>query len=237
MDWVKILITLGINSLGQLFLIAAIGLWGRKLIEFFFKETIEIKKTELAQELQLHKQKIEQENTLYKLDIDKNLEEYRNKLEILKLEYQVQFSRLHEKRSEVIETIYQKLVRLNFAILDLTIGHMVVEDAESEEQNRLKEANDSYFEFLKFYSEKKIYFQPEICLILEKLKILYWEGALDLTEPKRMRAMGVTGPDLTISHEKVIAARKSVTEEIPKVLGLLEYEFRILLGVTAIKQS
>ncbi len=234
MEWINILKTLGFTTAGQILLLIVIGFWGKKMIEYFFGESIELKKKELEQGLQLHKQRLEQENNILKLDIDKNLEAYRNKLEILKLEYQVQFSKLHEKRSEVIESVYQKLVRLNIAMLNLTaFVKPIIQNAEKEEQERLIEANEAFFDFQKYYSETKIYFQPDTCSILDRLKKYFWDSAWDYTEISRMKSFGAAGPDLKESYKKASEAGKFVREEIPKVLELLENDFRRLLGVTA----
>jgi hypothetical protein len=236
MDWLEFFKMLGFTTGGPVLLLVIIGFWGKKMIEYFYGNAIEFKKKELEQELQLHKQRLEQENNFLKLDIDKNLESYKNRLEILKLEYQVQFSKLHEKRSVVIENLYQKLVRLNYAMLRLTAGMKpVIKDAEKEEEQRLIEANDLFFEFQNYYSENKIYFQPDTCEILEKLKTHYWNSAWDYMEISRMKSFGVDGIDLKESFKKAKEAGACVREEVPKVLFLLESEFRLMLGVSEAK--
>src|SRR4051812_14408250 len=47
-----------------------------------------------------------------KAEADVEIEKLRNSLQIAATEHQVRFSRMHEKRAEVIEDIYQKLTEL-----------------------------------------------------------------------------------------------------------------------------
>jgi hypothetical protein len=233
MDWIEILKALGVSTAGQILLLIAFGFWGRKLIEYFFSESIELKKIELQQSLELHKQKIEQENELIKLDIDKELEGYKNKLELLRLEYQVQFSKLHEKRSEILELIYHKLFDLNQAMLELTTFiRPATENPNKEESERLTSTNQVFHDFNTYYRKHKIYLTPETCIILDKLVKHYWVTGLDVAEVRNARELvPVDNSYFKDAMTRYRAAYKELRDEIPNVLLLLETDFRKILGV------
>jgi len=80
MDWNELFKIIGITTGPQIILVIILGFWGKKLIEFFFAETVEIKKKELEQNLENHKQSLEQENRNLQLELDKNLEAYKNRM-------------------------------------------------------------------------------------------------------------------------------------------------------------
>jgi hypothetical protein len=166
-------------------------------------------------------------------DITNKVERIKNEFEIIRVEYQIQYSKLHGRRSFIIERLYKKLVKLNTAMLSLTAPlKFVNKNAETDEQELLMEASNAFFDFQKYYTEKKIYFHSETFSILEKLKGQYWDSFWDYTEVKRMKSMGVTGISMKESYEKAYKASDSVRVEIPKVLILLEDEFQKILGVT-----
>lgn len=233
MDWIEVLKVLGFSTAGQILLLIAFGFWGRKLIEYFFSESIELKKVELQQMLELHKQKIEQENELMKLNIDKELEGYKNKLEILRLEHQIQFSKLHEKRSEVLEEIYHKLFDLNQSMVDLTLFiRPSLKDPTNEENELFLKTNQTFREFTTYYKKHKIYLTQETCIILDKLVRYYWTISVDTAEAKN--AKNLVPLDHSYFQDAMKRYRdafKELRDEVPKVLILLENDFRKILGV------
>lgn len=158
-----------------------------------------------------------------RLEIDKSLEDYKNKLELIKLQNQIQYSKLHEIRSSIIAELYGRLIRLNGAMLNLTAGiHLVAEDGEKEAAERITEANDTFIKFKLYYQTNKIYFNNQTCQILDTLVNDYWEAGMDSTEHNRMQSLGVRGTELKESFDKKRAARDKVRNEIPKALSLLK---------------
>ena len=241
MDWSEILKLIGITSAGQIFLIVIVGFWGKKIIEYFFKKTVEVRKIELSKELELHKSQLKQQNREIQLGLDKSLEEYKNKLEILRLEYQIQFAELHVKRSEIIIELYGLLTDLNSAILDLTerihLSNSSI-DAEAEKRARVKRMNDTYHAFLIHYHKHKIFFSKAVVVQLNEIQQFSLTKALDFTYIGNRLKSGEMQPEIWKDFmEKSQKISEEVRTKIPSALEKLEDEFRKLLGVEIDKQE
>jgi hypothetical protein len=237
MDWNEIFKIIGVTTGPQIILVIILGFSGKRLIEFFFAETVEIKKKELEQNLENHKQGLEQENRNLQLELDKNLESYKNRMEILRLEFQVQFAELHVKRSEIIATLYKYLTRLNLTMLEMTApGHFVKKDADKEEQERLDNAAKAYLDFREYYIPNKIYFEPAVTGKLDNILNFFWDKAWNFNFIKERINTGQIGHEEWKQYSKELKEISSdVRTEAEKSLVELENEFRDLLGVNSRK--
>jgi len=235
MEFKEIIGLLGITTGPQILFVIIIGFWGKKLIEFFFAETVEIKKKELEQNLENHKQNIEQENKNLQLGLDKDLETYKNKLEILRLEFQVQFAELHSKRSDIIAILYKRLSALNGAMLDLTArGHFVKEDADKEEETRSINANNAFVKFSKYYLPNKIYFTEDIAKKLDSILQTFWDKAWNYSFIKgRIKDGDLHIEDWKQYSKELREISDAVIKESQSTMIDLENEFRELLGVNS----
>ena len=125
--------------------------FGKNTIEYFFAETVEIKKKELAQNLEIHKSFLERENKNFQHSLDTKLNEFN-----------VRFSKLHEERATVIKELYERLVKLHSATVAITRQiQPIIEDADKEEKQRLLSVNTTLIEFQKYYLVNKIYFNKD----------------------------------------------------------------------------
>ena len=79
MDWIELFKVLGITSAGPVFLIIILGFFGKKLMESYFKETIETKRAELNQQLEDYKNQLDMIKQVTMRYSDKQFEYY-NKL-------------------------------------------------------------------------------------------------------------------------------------------------------------
>lgn len=211
MDWVEILKAIGLTSAIQIPLLIVLGFFGKKLFEYFISSSIEVKKEELSQKI----------------------EEYKNQLEILRLEHQIKYSSLHIKRVEVIETLYKNIVTVNQSMQAYTAlikaGGV---NFENEEKARVQKANIDYMSFVTYYSEHKIYFSEDLCNIIENVKNLLWDNVVEYSVSMDMLKLpGIDSASRSEFYEKVRSASKKIREEIPKMEKELEKEFRLLIGV------
>ncbi|HBS85467.1 MAG: hypothetical protein A2W91_16805 [Bacteroidetes bacterium GWF2_38_335] len=221
MSTTEIIQLISITAGIPVFLIIVVGFFGKKLIEYFFHETIEIKKKQL-----------EYENNKLQLEIDKKLESYKKELDLIKMGFQIQYSKLHEKRSEVIENLYKKLVNLHNLVLEqMAPIKLVIENLEKENLERAKNLDYSYNDFFKYYQETKIYFKPETCIILDKIRLLYFNNIWDYNEYYFLKKGNTPESIIQEYREKSKKASDFVRTEVPKVIEQLEFEFRQLLGV------
>ncbi|MGL6127068.1 hypothetical protein [Chryseobacterium artocarpi] len=217
-ELLKILMYSGPSVLILLILI----FFGKNAIEYFFSETIEIKKKELNQNLENHKMLLDQQNRSFQHSLDTKLNEFN-----------VRFSKLHEERANVIKELYERLVKLHSATVTLTRRiHPIIEDAEKEEKQRLENVNNALNEFNKFYLVNKIYFDKELSDRLDKVAHEYWSKNWDYATILRMFREGQVSGDF---YKKMVEDSQKITEavdkDITKSLEDLENEFRRVLGV------
>lgn len=237
MEWNEILKIIGVTTGPQIILVIILGFSGKKIIEYFFAETVEIKKIELEQNLENHKQNIEQENRNLQLDLDKNLETYKHRMEILRLEFQVQFAGLHAKRSEIIVELYKKLAELNSSMLNMTARmHGVIDDAEKEEQERITKANKAFMEFNSYYIPNRIFFSEELVDKLDKVNSFVWDKVWDFSYIKtQLKDKEIDRDNWKVFSTQLKDLSIEVHNKIPTALKDLENEFRKLLGVNSEK--
>jgi hypothetical protein len=203
-------------------IILAILLFGKKLIEYFFSETIELKKTELNQELESHKNKLEQQSKDFQHSLDLKLNEFN-----------IQFSKLHQDRAEVVKELYYKIVELQSAMTVFTRRiHPIIEDAEKEKQERIDRVNKALMDFVNFYMPNRIYFDKELAEKLDNLSNEYRSKGWDFAHMSRYLSESGMSRELYEEYSKKTSEISGIVkDEFPKVIQELEEEFRTLLGV------
>ncbi len=208
---------------GPAILLVLAGLvWGKKLIEYFFDETIEIKKDELKQNLENHKKNIEQENRNFQHQLDTKLNEFN-----------IQFSKLHVDRAEVVKNIYAKLIELQSAMFVFTRRmHGVIHDSEKESKERADRLNKALFDFISYYSPNRLYFNEDLAEKLDKIKAEYWEKGWDFSLlSKELKQSS----DFPVYRKKLMSDTKVISENVerdfPVMIKEIEIEFRNILGV------
>jgi hypothetical protein len=203
-------------------LILAGLIWGKKLIEYFFDETIEIRKQELNQDLENYKGQIERESKDFQHQLDTRLNEFN-----------IRFSTLHQERADVIKELYNRIVELQSAMLDFTRrGHIIIADAKKEEEGRLLRVNKALEEFNNYFLTRKIFFQKETVNKLENLSNEYWDKGWDLAFMKSQFKEGGLTNELRKEYlDKSRKISETVEKDFAKLIEELENEFRKLLGV------
>ncbi len=212
--------------------IVAFGFIAKRFFEFLISKRIEVKKSELEQEVESFKQQLQQENDKHKLELDKNLEEYRSHLEILRLQNQIMFSQLHEKRGEVLESLYKKLITFDSLLYQLTIPLKVGKDYEKEQEERRISTSEAFDDFNKYYNENRIYFGKITCDLLDKLRGDFKKHLNDYTEKDFLKSLGAERDELVQAFKKAALVWEKVQHDIPPALRSLEDDFRRILGVS-----
>ncbi|NID11548.1 hypothetical protein [Fibrivirga algicola] len=236
MRTVEILTALGLTTATQVLLLIVIGYFGRSMIKYFFSENIEIKKMELNNELETkklelnkalesHKQLLLADTEIYKLDLNKILESHKSELGLLNAKY----SKLHDKQSEVIAHLYRLIVKLEGDFRAMTaFMKEVQQDAEKEENERIKQAGESFNAYSLYYSEHKIFFNQVVCAKLDSLREKYFSTHWDYTFNKRWNISPGDGVSRLHMRDTI---DKTIKEEIPEILKNLESDFREILTV------
>jgi len=160
---------------------------------------------------------------VFQTSIDKSLEEHKSQLNLLLLKD----SKLHEKRLEVLDSLYKKIVVLDRNMQAMTSElKAILGDAEKEERQRIDQAGNSYNDFLFFYTENKIYFSEKIVQLLDELRNKNLDSFNDYTFGLRF---GISDRKYTADFAK--RASDTVRKHIPPILAQIEVEFRKLLAV------
>lgn len=199
MSWNEIIQNLGLFTIASAFISWVIKKMGEHFLDRRFKS--------YEKELQIKSEE-------YKLELDKKLEQYKTELSFAQLKRE----RLHNKRSEILEQLYVRIVSLDFAMKELTaIFKQVESDFDKEEQERINKAGNAYNDFLKYYRIHKLYFSDSTTKILDDLTSKFFDSLWNYTVTKRTN---ITDPQM------IKEAYKKMNEDIPKVLKDIEFDFK-----------
>lgn len=172
-------------------------------------------KNEYDQKLETHKAQLKAAN-------DIELEKLRSSLNILAFERQIEYSKLQEKRAEVITEMYALLKDLYLAIQDYTKMFVPVGDKSTEE--RRKKVRDVYEPFSKCYHHKIIFLPLETSQRIAKLN----RSLLDAYNNFFFNVE--SNPNPSEKSSNWIDVFETLQGSIAESLSDLENEFRILMG-------
>lgn len=213
--------------------VAAVALFSKNIIAYFLSATVEMKRAELAQELELYKQGIQQENSEFQHGLNERIQEHRGKLEILNHEFNIRFSRLHQERADVIKEVYKLLVKLQSAMFTYTrTMHPVFEDSEKEAAQRLDNVSESLSEFIKYYSLNKIFLPKLLCGKIDNVVKEYYDKGWDFAWTQRSyKEQSISLDEYKAEVEKAKKISNTIKDDMPPLIEELESEFREILGV------
>jgi len=153
--------------------------------------------------------------------IDRDLERYRNQLELDRIEYQTKLSAVHERRAQVIGELYEKLSDAHFALGRLTTP--VQFDTRPYKDRRADSVGDCCG-FMDYLPRVRIYLDAdigdkldEVATVIHKVFVLF-----DTTQAES----GGDPRDVGYSHE----AWDEFEGKFLPAMELLEDRFRELLG-------
>ncbi|WP_298537031.1 hypothetical protein [uncultured Algibacter sp.] len=207
---------IGLYSTATVAIAGMIGYLTKRIIEQILNKDLEKFKTEL-----------EAQNQIAKLNFDKEMESYKSDLNLLSSRQ----SLLHEKRSEIILELYQKLVSLHNSMLDMTarMRNVTGKDQatiQKEELERITKTGELGNDFFNYYQTNKIFFTANICELIEEIQNGLRESHSDYSF-KHLWGL----PHSEMTHDMAIKANEKVKDEIPKLMSKLENEFRKSIGV------
>jgi hypothetical protein len=160
--------------------------------------------------------------------LSRQAEEFKNSLQMMALEHQVRFSKLHEKRAEVIAGVYERLVDV-----EKEGGRFVLVEGFDNGTERQQEAWDkiraAMLDVSLFIEKHRIYLPERICALLKTF--------LDIMS-KNLTGVGVYSSikspiaKTQADKQEVLAkAYEAFQSDIPAAKRALEDEFRKMLGV------
>jgi hypothetical protein len=198
LSWLSIALTTLVSLLGSASAVAVAAYLGKSLLTNVF-----------ARELEKHKS-----------DLALALEQAKHSFQVQALERQIQFTRLHERRADVIATIYSRLDALNrfFRLwLNPFRDSPEVQVDQGHAMALMRELEESYY-------PHAVWLDRGTCNSLNELIVHYHTVA-------RRFARDVAGQPVAAVEEKWHTLARELTDRIGNEQKLLEDEFRLLLGV------
>jgi hypothetical protein len=187
----------------------------------------------LNRDLEAYKSKLNTDLEAHKSTMAKDVEAFKSNLQLATIEHQVRFSKLHDKRAQVIQDLYGKLVALDTVIHSLLKRLQKVGEATLEE--KVREYGRLHNELNEFFLPNRIFFSSETCRVIDNLLFLSRDTYFDITtypvDPESPEYKYGLPDLLNERHEYWEKARKVFDTDIKNLKEQLETQFRAMLGV------
>jgi hypothetical protein len=165
----------------------------------------------------------------YKIELkgesDKKIEEVKSRLQIMAQERQIIFSRLHEKRAEIVADSYTLIHEVHSKAVGL--GADIFHGGLRAPKERAKEVFDDCLKFNDFFQQRRIYFSEEVCTMTDRFVELIGEtNAAVSRAPDNLDFSNKDG-------QEAYRQMADLMDRLPQIKKLIEKDFRTLLGVIA----
>lgn len=156
-----------------------------------------------------------------KAQSDVEIEKLRSQLNLVALEHNVVFSKLHEKRGEAISEIYAHLIKVNQCLSEYVKSiELVGEKPREERYNDLADAHKMFFES---FTAKAIFLPEQTARKLEELNKAFVQTG------NQFRLI-VLNPNNPSPHQMWSEIGERLEGPVRNSMRELEAEFRRLLG-------
>jgi hypothetical protein len=117
--------------------------------------------------------------TRLKADADAEIERLKNSLQMVALEHQVRFSKLHERRLLIIEEVYARLASADIAFR-LTLAPQCWAVTNENRKGELSEATGKAKDFFEYFEGKRIYFDDDLCALVDQMDVSFSRATAEL---------------------------------------------------------
>lgn len=204
--WQTILLALG----GNVALLAVLGWLSQSFVSQLLAKDIEGFKATLRSESESASQRL------------------RHDLEKATIEHQVRFSKLHEKRAEVIAELYGFLVQAYWDISSFA-SHTEWQ-GEPRKQEKYAAAMNSSASFFRFFDKHRIYIPEPLCNQVDEFAQAMRGKAIGFGVYVSQEDGALPDHVLQQKREAWVDAWKYFEEEAPNARAALENELRAILG-------
>ena len=171
--------------------------------------------------------------------LDKDVENFKNTLQLKAIEHQVRFNSLHAKRAEIIAEFYQKMLQLHIVLCG--IRERKEKTFEDKDRDLGLGMMKACTEAMQFFKMNELYFDEDLCVKIEKLNskvfgeakifaamAMLWKETVNTPQFEKI-------PDIKQQLEnKLSETSRVLNSEIPSLLDELKKRFRDILGVPQI---
>jgi len=171
---------------------------------------------------------------LFSQFLDKKIESYKTELLLISTKYQIQFTKLHNERAEVIKNVYTRVVSINQGILRFNSLNF----SSKNDIALINETFDSYWTLRNDFEINKILFDKELGNIITDLLAKYkacvfnYRRIIEM-ESTKQNPLYQTGNSYRseVIEKKWNEIENLIKNHIPPILDKLDDQFRELLGV------
>lgn len=166
--------------------------------------------------------------TLVRHLLDKDIETFKKSIELKAFEHQIVFSRVHEKKVEILSNIYVAFKEVFFKAQDFSsIITFKGEPSQDQKRKALAEAAQS---FGNLFEKHKIWLPSELSdkiehsfkELIKPVKDFIFADFVSRDDPSYLRD----------KYQKWVLAHEQYNKEVPAIILDLENEFRREIGVT-----
>ena len=204
--WQTILLALG----GNVALLAVLGWLSKSLVSQLLAKDIEGFKSTLKSEAEAASQKL------------------RHDLEKATIEHQVKFSKLHEKRAEVIAELYSLLVQAHWELSSFVSPMEWV--GEPNKQEKYVTAMNSVADFYKYFDKHRIYIPEELCGQIDEFVQEMRKKAIGFGVYVKYDDAALPERAMEQKHQAWTGAWEYFEQKVPEAKAALENELRGILG-------
>jgi hypothetical protein len=164
---------------------------------------------QLQKDIERFKAELQQKSQL-------EIEQFKSALELTAFEHQTRFIKLHEKRANIIGEMYGKMVELYEAASIFVRSFQSVNTTRKQEfQKELWRSTD---EFKSYFNKHRIYFNEDVCKVIESLNDKLSEACSALAFISQQgAAVEISNENLFKLWDKGMTALK----KMPQRLGIL----------------
>jgi hypothetical protein len=171
-------------------------------------------------------QKLETHKVQLKHEHEKNIEQFKAQLQIAATERNIRLSRTFERTAEVVATTYAKLVSLQNAVEGYTRALEPTDDPQRSKLGRNVQARSE--DFLSYYLPHKIYLPKDTAESVRQFSNTLHDLASRFSMVLAARQAQVTDSQ---SVDSLLKKLEALNEAVPKLLALLEEDFRRILSL------
>lgn len=163
---------------------------------------------------------------------DAAIEHLRSDLQLRSIEHQVRFSRLHEKRASVIAELYGHLVETLSEAESFLSPMEWLGEPDKAEKHRI--AMNKLVDFFRYFDKHRIYLPEEMCGSLEAVAMKVRSHIIEFGVYVGFNDQSMNDHTREQKQKAWNGGWDAIKNQVPQARKLLEEEFRMLLGATAI---
>jgi len=177
---------------------------------------------------QLLAKDLETFKTTIKIEGEREIQKISHELEKKSIEHHVRFSRLHEKRAEIIATLYSMIVQAHMHLEKVIDPREFMGDPSKMDQ--MDNAYRSVSEFYSYFNKNRIYLPEYLCNQTNSFVQEMHANCLEYFMYARYTEKALNEDLRKKRSDAGIKALKYFQEVVPNAKSALENELRTILG-------